>query len=114
MIPLALVRRFPWLMLPGTAQDHATLLAMAEKLDKESPMMLPRKLAPERRMYTVQLRAIRHLTRDVNVLADSASDARTQALELADRQRGLAPFHWDESAPEDVQIESTERTFSDE
>lgn len=50
--------------------------------------------------FIVQLRAIKHLTVEIEVAAESMGEARRIALAQADR------VGWDPSDPEDIQIES--------
>lgn len=50
--------------------------------------------------FNVQLRAIRHLTADVTVEAETREEAERKALEA----RRDVP--WDESEPEDERVES--------
>lgn len=51
--------------------------------------------------FTIQLRAIRHLTREIQIEAGSEADARAKV-----KQWPLGSLNWDESEPEDIQIES--------
>ena len=50
--------------------------------------------------FSVQLRAIQHLTRDLIIEADSEADARTWA------ETRVELISWDTSEPEDIRVES--------
>ena len=56
------------------------------------------------RDFTVSLRAMCHLTRVIVVSARHETQARQAALQ----QAGRVGFSWDESQPEDIQIECVE------
>jgi hypothetical protein len=58
--------------------------------------------------FSVQLRAIQHLTRDLIIEADSEADARAQA------EARVELISWDTSEPEDIQIEAVNPMVSTE
>ncbi len=53
--------------------------------------------------FSVQLRAIQHLTKDLTIEADSEAEARTRAEET---RPYFGWIEWDKSPPEDIQIEA--------
>lgn len=57
--------------------------------------------------FIVQVRAIRHLTADLTIQARNEEEARETAKSHLDQ------VNWDESEPEDQQIESVSRVESD-
>jgi nicotinate-nucleotide pyrophosphorylase len=56
--------------------------------------------------FSVQIRAVQHLTRDLIIEADSEADARAQA------EARVELISWDTSEPEDIQIEAVNEVLS--
>lgn len=56
--------------------------------------------------FRVQVRAIRHLTAELDIEASSEEEARAKAESRFGRESNI---NWDESEPEDEQIESVQR-----